>query len=140
MGWFNHQLLVEHVSNVFPFIFTPGNTSQADLQVLSCPRLPSLKLTAKAPEQWMVGILSRFLLGLIFGRPIFRCKPTNSLASFQGPGLVTPHATMSGTFVLGLANSISTGLGWTCLASPEIRFFFPTVLRCVLEVHGPWEF
>ena len=80
MGWFNHQLLVEHVSNVFPFIFTPGNTSQADLQVLSCPRLPSLKLTAKAPEQWMVGILSRFLLGLIFGRPIFRCF--NQLTGF----------------------------------------------------------
>ena len=31
-------------------------------------------------------------------------------------------ATMSGTFVLGLASSISTGMGWTCSASPDSAF------------------
>ena len=35
--------------------------------------LPSLTLTAKAPEKWMVGILSRFLFGARHGSsPIFR--------------------------------------------------------------------
>lgn len=33
MGWFKHQLLVEHVSNVFSFILTPSNIP--DFQILS---------------------------------------------------------------------------------------------------------